>query len=297
MVKLKKERKKFERQTRTQDEREGANPKLQKHVTFPDTPDKIKKVMKERYCNINETGSIYDKKSTEIKDENPFQNTRRELYQDELNDNEESENRSEERNKENKRPLYSEPVYSSEYREAMQKMKSRSRELDETKKGQELELSKMLEQKRQFEIQRQKKLEEEAELQESIEELELKEKEIELNQLKASKLKMEMEAIRKDDECVKKNLKILRLRRCELIERIQLKKTSLETETKEIAKKPKPKIESGISKQDHVFVGKPFVPAFDGKNFEDWKIEVECLVKSKMYPEPLLTQGIRASLK
>ncbi|KAH3784173.1 hypothetical protein DPMN_162125 [Dreissena polymorpha] len=179
----------------------------------------------------------------------------------------------------------------------MQKMKSRSRELDEIKKGQELELSKMLEQKRQFKIQRQKKLEEEAELQESIEELELKEKEIKLNQLKASKLKMEMEAIRKDDECVKKNLKILRLRRCELLERIQLKKTSLETETKEKLKKPEPKNESGILKQDHVFVGKPFVPAFDGKNFEDWKIEVECLVKSKMYPEPLLTQGIRASLK
>ena len=125
MVKLKKERKIFERQTRTQDEREGANPKLQKHVTFPDTPDKIKKAMKERYSNINETGSIYDKKSTEIKDENPFQNTRRELYQDELNDNEESENRSEEINKENKRPLYSEHAYSSEYREAMQKMRSR----------------------------------------------------------------------------------------------------------------------------------------------------------------------------
>ncbi|KAH3728532.1 hypothetical protein DPMN_054489 [Dreissena polymorpha] len=114
--------------------------------------------MKERYSNINETGSIYDKKSTEIKDENPFQNTRRELYQDELNDNKESENRSEERNKENKRPLYSEPAYSSEYREAMQKMKSRSRELDEIKKGQELELSKMLEQKRQFKIQRQRNL-------------------------------------------------------------------------------------------------------------------------------------------
>ncbi|KAH3870877.1 hypothetical protein DPMN_034068 [Dreissena polymorpha] len=126
MVKLKKERKIFERQTRTQDERECANPKLQKHVTFPDTPDKIKLVMLERYSDINKTGSIYDKNSTEIKDENPFQNTRRELYQDELNDNEESENRSEEINKENKRPLYSEHAYSSEYREAMQKMRSRT---------------------------------------------------------------------------------------------------------------------------------------------------------------------------
>ncbi|KAH3730194.1 hypothetical protein DPMN_056175 [Dreissena polymorpha] len=154
----------------------------------------------------------------------------------------------------------------------MQKMKSRSRELDEIKKGQELELSKMLEQKRQFEIHRHKKLEEKAELQDSIEELELKKKEIELNQLRASKLKMEMEVIRKDDECMKKNLKILRLRRSELIERIQNKKTSLDTETEEKVKKPEPKIKSGISKLDHVFVGKPFVPAFDGKNFEDWKI-------------------------
>ncbi|KAH3730195.1 hypothetical protein DPMN_056176 [Dreissena polymorpha] len=60
--------------------------KAKRHLS---STDKIKKVMKERYSDINETGSIYDKKSTEIKDENPFQNTRRELYQDELNDNDE----------------------------------------------------------------------------------------------------------------------------------------------------------------------------------------------------------------
>jgi hypothetical protein len=43
--------------------------------------------------------------------------------------------------------------------------------------------------------------------------------------------------------------------------------------------------------------GKPKIPAFDGTDFKVWKIEVECIIKSEMYPEYLVAQAIRNSLQ
>lgn len=50
---------------------------------------------------------------------------------------------------------------------------------------------------------------------------------------------------------------------------------------------------------------KPYVNPFSGieptpkneNSFEDWKVEIECLIKSKIYPDYIATQAIRNSLK
>lgn len=47
----------------------------------------------------------------------------------------------------------------------------------------------------------------------------------------------------------------------------------------------------------HSGFGKPKIPPFDGTDFKVWKIEVECIIKSKMYPESLIAQTMRNSLK
>jgi hypothetical protein len=43
--------------------------------------------------------------------------------------------------------------------------------------------------------------------------------------------------------------------------------------------------------------GKPKVPPFDGTDFKVWKVEVECIIKSGMYPESLIAQTMRNSFK
>lgn len=43
--------------------------------------------------------------------------------------------------------------------------------------------------------------------------------------------------------------------------------------------------------------GKPRIPRFDGSDFKVWKIEVECILRSKMYPESLIAQAMRNSLQ
>ena len=43
--------------------------------------------------------------------------------------------------------------------------------------------------------------------------------------------------------------------------------------------------------------GKPKIPSFDGTDFKVWKVEVECIMKSGIYPESLISQTMRNSLK
>ncbi|KAH3693761.1 hypothetical protein DPMN_081201 [Dreissena polymorpha] len=41
----------------------------------------------------------------------------------------------------------------------------------------------------------------------------------------------------------------------------------------------------------------PKIPTFDGHHFDQWMMEVKCVMKSNVYPEYTIIQAIRNSLK
>ncbi|KAH3755812.1 hypothetical protein DPMN_190511 [Dreissena polymorpha] len=41
----------------------------------------------------------------------------------------------------------------------------------------------------------------------------------------------------------------------------------------------------------------PTLPSFDGKNFEEWKLEAVCMMRTGLYSDYAVSQAIRNSLK
>jgi len=73
-----------------------------------------------------------------------------------------------------------------------------------------------------------------------------------------------------------------------------VKKVKESPDNDEAAKKMEEKLDN---KHPLFKVGFPKVPSFNGKQFEQWKMEVNCLLRAQIYPDYAIAQAVRNSLK
>ncbi|XP_053385864.1 trichohyalin-like [Mercenaria mercenaria] len=180
-----------------------------------------------------------------------------------------------------------------EYQNSIRQIEVERRRLDQLKAEHEKQIQQMIEKNNQLSLQKERKRKEEEMLLRSIQLLELKEKEVDEKVKESEKLKSLFDESVAEELAMDKRIKILKLKENETIKRIA-QKESKKTD-KPVTDKTEHKVETLTIEK--ALLGKPYLPAFEGKNYEDWKMEVSCLIKSKMYQEKVLAQAIRNSLK
>jgi hypothetical protein len=127
-----------------------------------------------------------------------------------------------------------------------------------------------------------------------VEELELQEAELDKRKFERERLEREITKQRELEEL--RNQKILVLKSKEKDLAMKMRLMSFNEMTLNEDESMKSNIESDARAERYGY-GKPKIPQFDGSDFTLWKIEVECIIHSKMYPEQLISQTIRNSLK
>ncbi|XP_060564328.1 golgin subfamily A member 6-like protein 22 [Ruditapes philippinarum] len=165
----------------------------------------------------------------------------------------------------------------------------------ETEREQKL-LQKLYEQNRQIEYEREIKEQEERQLVERIRRLQIAKDELSQKRTERERLekeiqkKMELESLRTQRIVIlKRQEERLSDQVGENIRRKESIHDDTEKESTQFTKVEQNSNRSGF--------GKPKIPQFDGNDFKVWKIEVECIIKSGIYPEYLIAQTIRNSLK
>ncbi|XP_053379945.1 golgin subfamily A member 6-like protein 22 [Mercenaria mercenaria] len=157
-------------------------------------------------------------------------------------------------------------------------------------------LQRLYEQNRQIEYQREIKEQEEMQITERVRRLQIAKDE--LNQKRVERERLEKEIQKKVELERLRTQKILLLKGQE--EELSDKRRA-DTDRKEYIQDNKesqvrqfPTLDRNINQSGF---GKPKIPPFDGSDFKVWKIEVECIIKSRLYPEYLIAQTMRNSLK
>ncbi|XP_045206042.2 trichohyalin-like [Mercenaria mercenaria] len=128
----------------------------------------------------------------------------------------------------------------------------------------------------------------------------LEEQECDLNSKRNENeiLEREISAKKVEDEALNQKITLLKEK-----ERLLTQKAETQVKDKDAMKKDK--VERQIIKVDRerkdeypaFKLGSPKIPSFDGTHFENWKMEVNCLLQTKMYPDYAILQAIRNSLK
>lgn len=161
-------------------------------------------------------------------------------------------------------------------------------------KKEEIRIKKLQEQNDLIDYERKVREEEERQLMTRINELELQEAELVKRKLERDRLerqvskKLELEKLR--------STKILMLKSKE--KQLAMEMMGRQNDGKVIKdSQGLMRVNQQESQQERYSYGKPRIPSFDGSDFKLWKIEVECIIQSKMYPEHLIAQTIRNSLK
>ncbi|XP_053390372.1 golgin subfamily A member 6-like protein 24 [Mercenaria mercenaria] len=157
-------------------------------------------------------------------------------------------------------------------------------------------LQRLYEQNRQIEYQREIKEQEERQIAERVRRLQIAKDE--LNQKRVERERLEKEIQKKMELERLRTQKILLLKGQE--EELSDKRRA-DTDRKEYIQdntasqvRQFPTLDRNINQSGF---GKPKIPPFDGSDFKVWKIEVECIIKSRLYPEYLIAQTMRNSLK
>jgi hypothetical protein len=182
-----------------------------------------------------------------------------------------------------------------EYHPRGQQWMEEERVRSETEREQKL-LQKLYEQNRQIEYEREIKEQEERQLVERIRRLQIAKDELSQKRTERERLekeiqkKMELESLRTQRIVIlKRQEERLSDQVGEDIRRKESIHDDTEKESTQFTKVEQNSNRSGF--------GKPKIPQFDGNDFKVWKIEVECIIKSGIYPEYLIAQTIRNSLK
>ncbi|XP_060577293.1 golgin subfamily A member 6-like protein 22 [Ruditapes philippinarum] len=182
-----------------------------------------------------------------------------------------------------------------EYHPRGQQWMEEERVRSETERNQKI-LQKLYEQNRQIEYEREIKEQEERQLVERIRRLQIAKDELRQKRTERERLEKEIQK--------KMELESLRTQRIVILKRQEERlsdQVGEEIRRKESIHDDTEKESTQFTKVEHNCnrsgFGKPKIPQFDGNDFKVWKIEVECIIKSGIYPEYLIAQTIRNSLK
>ncbi|XP_053400771.1 trichohyalin-like [Mercenaria mercenaria] len=149
--------------------------------------------------------------------------------------------------------------------------------------------------KTEQEKKREKQRQEEREIMARIERLKKREKDIDRKKMQKEELqKKSCEEL--EDQRMKERLRELNKEEEEIQKRIHEKEKKEKTSSDEKENKI-PSETDVFAKLEKTILGKPYLPSFEGNQFEEWKLEVSCLLKSGLYPDYLIAQLVRNSLK